>query len=537
MMAYALGHKVFPINALPACQFVKAGIDDILWNPDIKFEAVRGYYHRVDADVLFLFNDIVLQAEAMGADVTYSHDAMPSIRKPARHIQLPAPARVPRMTGNAEVLRRMAKEFPGRHKAALVYGPFTVAGQVAGEEAILRAVIERPGDVLDLVEKTLGLAGEYADLLLSSGADVLWVADPLASLLPPDSFRRFAGEPLSRLFRIHASGPTVLHICGDTSHMIREMIETGATGISFDQCMELPVHEDEIPGDIGIIGNLDPIGVFESSSADDVAASVNDLAAIMGVLDNFALSTGCALPAATPIGNIVRFVEEGRAVLSGLAPHSSLLTPIADAVYRGERTEIPGFLSDALNHDVKPLMVFHSALMRAVRKGSARYDAKRCFLPEVLLVVDAFYEGFRMIESLLDLEKDRPPDIILGTVKGDLHEIGKDLVKIILETNRIQVLDLGVDVPEEQFLKAARSVKAPIIGLSAFISSARKQLARTVACFRSEGMSSVKILVGGAAANPQIASQLGVHGYARDAVRAARLVKEILKSTKDGNCR
>lgn len=536
-MAYALRHKVFPINALPACQFVEAGIDDILWNPDIKFEAVRGYYHRIDADVLFLFSDIVIQAEAMGADVSYSHDAMPSIRKPARHIHLPSPARVPRMTGNAEVLRRMAREFPGRHKAALVYGPFTVAGQVAGEQAILRAVIECPGDVLDLVEKALGLAREYADLLLSSGADVLWVADPLASLLPPDSFRRFAGEPLSRLFRIHSSGPTVLHICGDTSHMIRDMIETGATGISFDQCMDLPVHEDEIPGSIGIIGNLDPVEVVELSSADEVAASVNDLAAMMGILDNFTLSTGCALPPATPIENIARFVEEGRAVLSGLAPHSRLLTPIADAVHRGERTEIPRFLYNALNHGVEPSLAFHSALVRAVRKASARYDAKRCFLPEVLLVVDAFYEGFKILEPLLGLKKDRPPDVILGTVKGDLHEIGKDLVKIILETNGIQVLDLGVDVPEEQFLKAARSVKAPILGLSVFISSARKQLARTVACFRSEGMSSVKILVGGAAASPQIASQLGVYGYARDAVRAAGLVKEILKSTEDGNGR
>ena len=390
--------------------------------------------------------------------------------------------------------------------------------------------MENPREVLGLVDKALRLARDYADLLLAAGADVLWVADPLASLLPPESFRRFAGEPLAHLFHACTSGPTVLHICGDTSHILQEMLETGVRGISFDQCMQLPVFEDRIPEDIALSGTSTPLTPLNCSPPDGVAESVEDLVAMMGVMDNFALSTGCALPPSTPMENVSRFVEAGRRCLARPAPHARRLERLTEAVHRGDREVIPGLLRDSLDHGAPPLMVLNSALMRAVRKGSARFDAKECYLPEILLIVDAFYEGFQVLKPRMESEENRPPDIILGTVKGDLHEIGKDLVKIILETGGIRVLDLGVDVPEEEFLLAARSTGARIVGLSAFISSARKQLTRTVDRFQSEGLSSVKILVGGAAVNQQTAMRIGAHGYARDAIGAVRLVKEILRN-------
>ena len=133
-MKFSLGRKVFPINSLPACRLVDAGIDELSRNADVKFEAACRYYHAINADVLFYFSDIALQAEAMGAEVSYSRSAMPAIRKPAKCVETPPPSKVPGMAANADVLRRMAREFPGRHRAALVYGPFTVAGQVAGEQ-------------------------------------------------------------------------------------------------------------------------------------------------------------------------------------------------------------------------------------------------------------------------------------------------------------------------------------------------------------------------------------------------------------------
>lgn len=523
---------VFPINALPSCQMVEAGIDDILWNAEIKFEAVKRYYQKADADILFYFSDIAIQAEAMGARVCFAPDAMPSVQMPARSVALHPPAKVPRMVVNAEVLKRMDRRFPDKTISTMVYGPFTVAGQVAGEQEILRGIMEKPQDVLGLMEKSLICAQDYSRYLLNAGADLLWVSDPLAALLPPDDFWRFAGEFLARLYEIYPSGPTVLHICGDTSQILEDMVKTGVRGISFDQCMDLLAYEDAIPDGVAIIGNIDPVEIVEMATPEEVAASVEDLVAIMGVKDNFTLSTGCALPPSTPIANVVRFIETGRASLSKLEPYSVTLAQLGDKVHRGERESVPKLVDRALEERVDPLMIVNSGLMRAVRKGSARYESRQAFLPEILLMVDAFYQGFRTLEPRLVVEGDRPPQVILGTVKGDFHEIGKNLVRIILEANDVKVLDLGVNVAAEEFLEAAKSHGAPVVGLSAFITSARKQLAEIVRSFQRPDVRPVSIIVGGAAVNQQIATTIGARGYARDAVGAVKLVKHILKESK-----
>ncbi len=530
-MEHSLRNKVFPINALPSFQMVEAGIDDISWNADIKFEAVKKYYQQVDADILFYFSDIAIQAEAMGAKVCFSPDAMPSVEMPGSSVNVVPPATVPRMAVNAQVLKRMAKEFPDRTLSTMVYGPFTVAGQLAGEQELLRGIVERPGEVLDLMEKCLACARDYGRYLLDAGAEVFWISDPLAALLPPDSFWRFAGEFLARLYDIHPTEPTVLHICGDTSQILKDMVKTGVRAISFDQCMDLLAYEDIVPKSVGIVGNIDPVEIIELAPPEEVAASTKDLVATMGVKDNFILSTGCALPPGTPIANVVRFIETGKRALSELTPHAQTLSRLSDAVHRGKRETVSALVSTSLKEETDPLMIVNSALMRAVRKGSACYESRQSFLPEILLMVDAFYQGFRTLEPHLGAAGDRPPQVILGTVKGDFHEIGKNLVRIILETNGVKVLDLGVNVPAGDFLAAVNTYEAPVVGLSAFITGARKQLVEIVNNFNRSDVRPVSIIVGGAAVNPQIAASIGTQGYARDAVGAVKLVKDILGKT------
>jgi MtaA/CmuA family methyltransferase len=529
-----LGNLIYPINALPARQMVKAGIDELCWNADLKFEAVRRYYEQVDADVLFFFSDIVIQAEAMGASVSFSPDAMPSVRGPARTVALPDPSRVPRMKVNSDVLKRMSRVFPSKIIAGIVYGPCTVAGQVYGEQTLLRGILEEPHEVLHILEKAAAFTQDYARYLLDSGADLLWISDPLAALLPPDNFWRFAGEFLARVFSIHPSRDTVLHICGDTTRILEHMIQTGAGGISLDQCMNLLAVEDGLPDTVRIIGNVDPVEVLEMGSPDEVASVVEDLVGVMGLKENFTLSTGCGIPPSTPLANVIRFVESGRESFARIAPHAAELSRLTGKVYQGERDAVSTLIDSALKEGVEPLMVVNSALMRAVRKSSARYEAKECYLPEILLIVDAFQQGFKTLAPALGARTRKEPRVILGTVKGDFHEIGKDLVKVVLETNGITVLDLGVDVGASRFVEAQKNSGAPIVGLSAFITSARKQLAEIVGAFKDGGLSGVSVLVGGAAVNHQIAERIGAHGYGRDAIHCLKMVKSILHHAAHG---
>jgi uroporphyrinogen-III decarboxylase len=191
----------------------------------------------------------------------------------------------------------------------MVYGPFTVAGQVAGEQEVLRSTVERPQQVYSLLEKTLALALSYARLLLETGVEVPWVSDPLASLLPPRGFWEFAGQYLARLLEAHPGGPTALHTCGDTSPIIVPMLATGADGISFDQCLDLLALEDALPPEVPIIGNPGPMEVLELAEVQEVEAQTSDLAEVMGLLPNFCLSRGCAPPPTAPLANIARFLE------------------------------------------------------------------------------------------------------------------------------------------------------------------------------------------------------------------------------------
>jgi hypothetical protein len=154
--------QVFLINSLPACQMVNAGIDVIVLDPDTKFEACRRYYEAVDSDILFYFNDIAIQAEAMGAKIHVTSDAMPCIAEPARVVQTPNPATWSRMQANAQVTTRLKACFPEKLISTIVYGPFTVASQLMGEQMILRKIVHEPGEVQALLGKTFRVAREYA---------------------------------------------------------------------------------------------------------------------------------------------------------------------------------------------------------------------------------------------------------------------------------------------------------------------------------------------------------------------------------------
>ena len=525
-------HLVFPINALPSCQMVDAGIDDILWKAEQKFEALRRYYEKIDADLLFYLGDVAIQAEAMGATIEYYKEGMPAVQSPPQAFHVPDPADVPRMKVNAQVIKEMEKEFPDRLRVAQLYGAFTVAGQIAGEETILKGLAGDQREVLAVLEKTFECARRYALYLVESGANLLWISDPLASLIPPDQFWHFSGSFLRRVFDLFTSIPTILHICGDTSRILPEIVKTGVRGISLDNCMDLLAVEDQIPDDVYIIGNIDPVEVIELGSSDEVVSRTSDLVSTMALKDNFVLSTGCAVPPFAPLENIRLFVETGRKSFSDFESDAPMLSEISHNVYAGDGEATSQGVMTAIEAKVEPLTIITRGLTRGVRKGSAMYDAKLCFLPSILIMVDAFYKGFQVLEHRLDSGKPKKPDVIIGTVKGDIHEIGKNLVRIFLETHGYNAVDLGVDVPADTFIEAYRQYFPSIIGLSAFTTESKKEMGKVISAFHREGIRNVLFIVGGAAVNHEVSRSVGADGYARDAVRAVSLVEKLFKQSK-----
>lgn len=522
-------HKTFPMNALPAAQLAGEGIDELSHSARLKSRAVLRYFAQVPTDLLFFFSDIAIQAEAMGAPLSFGPDSMPSVAAPADLVRLPRAADMPRMRVNARVLKDLGAEFPGLPRAAMVYGPFTVAGQVAGEQTLLRGVVERPDQVRELLEKSLAMAMDYARLLLEAGAEVLWVSDPLAALLAPDSFWDFAGEPLARLFAIKGDRETALHICGDTAQIVTSMVKTGAGGISFDQCLDLLALEEQVPPEVAIIGNIDPVEVLEQATPDAVAQATEELVMGLGAAPNFALCPGCAPPTSAPVANMRAFLESGRRALDLLSPHAADLAELSAGILAGDRGDLENQVRRLRADGLGAMEVMRAGLMRAIKKSSALYETKRRHLPTVLLTVDAFYSAYQALEPELAKPGESGPAVALGTVQGDFHEIGKNLVAIMLKAHGIAVVDLGVNVPPQSFVAACREHGCQVVGLSAFITSARKQLGEVMQALAAAGLDNVDMVAGGAAVNQHLASQAGARGYARDAVAAVRLLQDVLK--------
>lgn len=526
----AMHHLVFPINALPSWQCVPNGIDEILWSADLKALAMERYYQQVDADVCYFLGDIGIQAEAMGAPLIYASSAMPSVLAPAQTVAVPRPAEVPRMKVNIEVMRRMDQCLPGKLRCAQLYGPFTVAGQIAGEENLLRMLSEDPAGVKRVLAKTFELTRRYALSMLEAGGNLFWISDPFAVLLPPDLFWEYAGRYLRDLYALFPELPTMLHICGDTTPIVADMVRTGVKGISFDNCMHLMAIEDQVPDHVAIIGNIDPVECIELGSTKDIVAQTNGLVAMMRQKDNFILSTGCALPPGTPLENVSLFVDTGKKALAAeTSDANTTYRNISSAVFSGDRGGASELVDQALAQDRDPLAIINQAMVRAIRKGSLLYDERKCHLPAILLMVDAFYDGFQRLEPLLPSKStEHKSTVILGTVKGDIHEIGKNLVRIFLEIAGYKVVDLGVNVDEDAFLHAWDRLTPDLIGLSAFTTQSRKQMGVIVDSFRTRGIDQMPFMVGGAAVTPEIARSLGAQGYAKDARQAVRLADSLL---------
>jgi 5-methyltetrahydrofolate--homocysteine methyltransferase len=158
-----------------------------------------------------------------------------------------------------------------------------------------------------------------------------------------------------------------------------------------------------------------------------------------------------------------------------------------------------------------------------------RFEACEYFVPELLMAARATKEIFQILRPLLVQTGVKPIGrVVLGTVQGDLHDIGKNLVAAMLEGGGFEVIDLGVDVPPEKFIAAVQSKQAQIVGLSALLSTTMPAMKATIEAFRAAGVrEGVKIMIGGAPVTQQYADSIGADGYGESAAASVDLARRL----------
>lgn len=207
---------------------------------------------------------------------------------------------------------------------------------------------------------------------------------------------------------------------------------------------------------------------------------------------------------------------------------SELLANLTETIKAGRRKEAVETTKEALDANTPPSDVLN-ALVTGMDDVGRRFKANEIFVPEVLIAARAMKESMALLEPQLVAAGIRPEHTaIVGTVQGDLHDIGKNLVAMMWKGANFEVIDLGTNVPPEKFVEAAREKNAKVVGLSGLLTTTMPAMKRTVEDIRAAAMDGVKVVIGGAPITQEFADEIGADGYAPDAASAVDLVRTLL---------
>ncbi len=211
---------------------------------------------------------------------------------------------------------------------------------------------------------------------------------------------------------------------------------------------------------------------------------------------------------------------------------SETLQTIYRAILEGDQPTVEEAVQSALQAGAGPAQLLEEAMLPAMNEVGRLFEAGEYFVPEMLIAARAMQGGLTILKPLLVSEGVEPTgQVVIGTVKGDMHDVGKNLVAIMLEGAGFEIHDLGVDVPAEEFVQAVSEKQPDILGLSALLTTTMAEM-RTIidALVAADLRGQVKVIVGGAPLTDAFARQIGVDGFAPDASRAVTLAKKLLET-------
>jgi len=208
-----------------------------------------------------------------------------------------------------------------------------------------------------------------------------------------------------------------------------------------------------------------------------------------------------------------------------------LLNEIATALENGDAETTGKLTADAIENGLSPKEILDNGLIAGMQVVGRKFKAHEIFLPDVLMSAKAMYAGMDLLKPLLI--RDGVPTIgkvVLGSVKGDLHDIGKNLVAIMLKGAGFDIIDLGSDVPAEKFVDSAVENNARIIGMSALLTTTMPQMGEVTRILKERGLEDeIKVVIGGAPINDSFVEEIGADAYAFDGISAVEKVKELLR--------
>ena len=206
---------------------------------------------------------------------------------------------------------------------------------------------------------------------------------------------------------------------------------------------------------------------------------------------------------------------------------------IADEIQKGNSESVEVLTRKALSQDISAEDILNNGLVAGMNIVSEKFKNNEIFIPEVLISAKSMYSGLGILKPLLaESNVKSKGKVVIGTVKGDLHDIGKNIVAMLLQGAGFDVVDLGADVPKEKFLEFVKKERADILGMSALLTTTMIYMKDTIEMLKNAGLrENVKVIIGGAPVTESYAAQIDADGYAPDAASGVDLAKRLLGET------
>lgn len=204
-------------------------------------------------------------------------------------------------------------------------------------------------------------------------------------------------------------------------------------------------------------------------------------------------------------------------------------TALTQAVVRMQDEQVIAFVQQFLKENVPARSILENGLIPGMKKVGELFKNKQYYVPEVLLASEAFYAGFNIVQPFLKSDSvSQRGKVVIGVVHGDIHDIGKNIVKVMVEATGVTVIDLGKDVPVEKFITAVAAEQPDILALSSLMTTTMPCMAEIIQELEKKKLrAAVKVIIGGAPVTAEYAEQIGADAFGRDAAEAISIIDDI----------
>lgn len=445
-------------------------------------------------------------------------------------------------------------------------GLFEQCHFLMGFEDTLTNLYEHPQEMHELIDYLCEYKLKVVKMLCEKmNPDAIFFHDDWGAktqlFMNPDMWRQFFKEPYRKIYGyIRSQGKIAIHHADSyLAPIVEDMVEIGI------QCWQGVLPENNIPelqkrlkGKMILMGGIGAAIDTPESKEEDIRIYVSNILEECCPGGHFIPSITYGLPGAIyphvdPIindeinkYNLIVHIEKkeiptvrrtvgvntSQVVVNVDDTKEDVIEAIQSALMKGQKKKVVSFVEQALNENKEPTDILNNGLIVGMSKLGEAFSAGKAFVPEMLIAAKCMNEAMTILKPLMVNETNKKVGkAVLGTVKGDLHDIGKSLVKIMFEGNGIEVVDLGVDVAAEEFVKVAKQENCDIIACSSLLTTAMNEMSKVVELAKQEGIrDKVTIMVGGAPVNQEYCDKIGADFYTPDAASCARKAVEILNN-------